>query len=292
MEGNTMNRKISLLFLVALLAALPAACAPRFDDYGQVLTDVAYCTMDGQPQLLDLYFPAEGGPWPLVVYVHGGAWMRGDKSEAAGLGAALNAEGYAVAAVNYRLYPAARFPAYIEDVQCAVRFLRAHAAEYNLDPEHFAAMGASSGGHLVALLGTADESAGWEAGEYARQSSRVQAVIDQSGPSDLSQDFQNGDIATLMIVAFGANQIAAASPLTHVTPDDPPFLIIHGDNDGVVEVEQAYILNDALVAAGGPVQLVIVQTGDHALIATDGSATPTPGEIWQIELDFLAANLK
>ncbi len=287
-----MKRKAIYFLLIVLLAALPTSCAPRFDDYGQTLTDVTYCTMDGQPQLLDLYFPAGGGPWPVVVYVHGGAWMRGDKSEAAGLGAALNAEGYAVAAVNYRLYPAARFPAYIEDVKCAVRYLRAHAAEYNLDPEHFAAMGASSGGHLVALLGTSDESAGWDEGEYSRQSSRVQAVIDQSGPSDLSQDFQNGDIATLMIVAFGSNQIAAASPVTHVTADDPPFLIIHGDNDGVIEVEQAYIFNAALVAAGVPVQLVIVLNGDYSLSAPDGSATPTPDEIWQIELEFLAANLK
>jgi dipeptidyl aminopeptidase/acylaminoacyl peptidase len=153
-------------------------------------------------------------------------------------------------------------------------------------------MGASSGGHLAALLGTADESAGWDEGEYSRQSSRVQAVIDQSGPSDLSQDFQNGDIATLMIVAFGANQIAAASPVTHASPDDPPFLIIHGDNDGVIEVEQSYLLNEALVAAGVPVQLVIVQNGDHSLTALDGSAAPTPGEIWQMQLDFLAANLK
>jgi dipeptidyl aminopeptidase/acylaminoacyl peptidase len=129
-------------------------------------------------------------------------------------------------------------------------------------------------------------------GEYLDQSSRVQAVIDLSGPSDLSLDFQNSDIAALMIIAFGPKQIAAASPVTHVTADDPPFLIIHGDKDPVIEVQHAYILNDAMEAAGVPVDLVIVKNGDHSLTAYDGSASPTLGEIWQLELDFLAAHLK
>ncbi len=291
-----------VLFTLALVTML-ASCAPEatptpaptptpFPYFSQSLTDVTYCTMDGAPQKLDLYFPSSGGPWPVVIHVHGGAWMKGDKSEAAGLGAALNTEGYVVAAVNYRLYPPGRFPDFIEDVKCAVRFLRAHAAKYNLNPDRFAAVGASAGGHLVALLGTSDQRAGFDVGEYLDQSSRVQAVIDIAGPSDLSQDFQNNDLAALMIVAFGAKQIAAASPVTHVTSDDPPFLILHGDNDGVVEVVHAYLLNDALVAAGVPVTLVIVKNGDHSLNAADGSATPTQAEIWQMELDFLEANLK
>ena len=291
-------------FLIAIsLAVLFTACTPGatptlaptatpFPYFGQSLADVTYCTMDGLPQKLDIYFPSSGGPWPVAIHVHGWAWMKGDKSEAVGLGTALNTEGYVVAAVNYRLYPQAHFPDFIEDVKCAVRFLRAHAADYNLDPERFAAIGASAGGHLVALLGTSDQSAGFDVGEYLNQSSRVQAVIDISGPSDLSQDFKNNDLAALMLVAFGSDQLAAASPVTHITSDDPPFLILHGDNDGVVEVVHAYILNDALVAAGVPVKLVIVNNGDHSLNAPDGSATATQEEIWQMELDFLEANLK
>jgi acetyl esterase/lipase len=270
----------------------PAPTVTPFPYFGKYLIDVTYCTMDGLPQKLDLYFPSSGGPWPVVIHVHGGAWMRGDKSEATGLGTALNPEGYVVAAVNYRLYPPARFPDFIVDVKCAVRFLRAHATDYNLDFNRFAAVGASAGGHLVALLGTADQSAGFDMGEYPDQSSRVQAVIDLAGPSDLSQHFQNSDLASLMIVAFGSKQIAAASPVTHVSSDDPPFLILHGDNDGVVEVVHAYLLNDALAAAGVPVKLVIVKNGDHSLNAPDGSATPTQAEIWQMELDFLETNLK
>lgn len=274
------------------LAPSPTPTQTPFPFAGQSLIDVTYCNMDGQDLLLDMYFPNEGGPWPVVVQIHGGAWMRGDKSEAIGLGAALNAEGYVVAAVNYRLYPFARFPAYIEDVKCAIRFLRAHDTEYNLDADHIAAMGASAGGHLAALLGTSGGASNFDVGEHLDQSSRVQAVIDQSGPSDLSLDFQNSDIAGLMIIAFGAKQIAAASPVTHVSADDPPFLIIHGDKDPVIEVQHAYLLNDALEAVGVPVDLVIVKNGDHSLIAFDDSASPTLAEIWQLELDFLAAHLK
>ena len=270
----------------------PAPTSTPFPYFGKYLIDVTYCTMDGLPQKLDLYFPSSGGSWPVVVQVHGGAWLTGDKSEAGDKGAALNPEGYVVAAINYRLYPPARFPDFIEDVKCAVRFLRAHAAEYNLDPDHFAALGFSAGGHLVALLGTSDQSASFDVGEYLDQSSRVQAVIDISGPSDLSQPFQNKDLATMMLVAFGSKQLAAASPVTYVTQDDPPFLIVHGDNDGVVEAVHAHLLYDALVKAGVPATLVIVKNGDHQLNAPDGSATPTQDEIWQMELDFLEANLK
>jgi acetyl esterase/lipase len=272
--------------------ATPSPSPTPFGNYGQALSDVTYCIMDGQPQKMDIYFPQSGGPWPAVVYVHGGSWMKGDKSEAKDLGAALNAQGYLVVSLNYRLYPYAKFPAMIEDVKCAVRSLRAHAVEYNLDPDHVAAWGASAGGHLVTLLGTSDKSAGWDVGEYPDQSSRLQAVIDLSGPSDLTKQFTNGDIQLMMIVNFGQDQLVADSPVTYVTPEDPPFLIFHGDNDGVIPVEQAHILYDKLVAAGVPAQLVIVENGDHQLIAPDGSATPNSDERWQMMLDFLESNLR
>jgi acetyl esterase/lipase len=204
----------------------------------------------------------------------------------------MTPRGYAVVSVNYRLYPFGRFPGMIEDVKCAVRFLRAHATDYNLDPQHFAAIGASSGGHLAALLGTSDEKAGWDVGEYTEYSSRVQAVADMSGPTDLTQKFTNTDIALLILVAFGGEQIVKGSPVTYVTPDDPPFLIIHGDNDGVIPVEQSQLFYDSLIKAGVPAQLVIVKNGDHQLTAPDGSATPTLAEINQMELDFLDKYLR
>jgi acetyl esterase/lipase len=292
---------LGLLLCACTLAATPTPTAvptptpvpspTPFGRYGQSLIDVTYCTMDGQPQKMDLYLPDAGGPWPVLVYVHGGSWMQGDKTEAAGLGKWLNPLGYAVVSVNYRMYPYVHFPALIEDVKCAIRSLRAHATEYNIDPEHIGAMGASAGGHLVALLGTSDKSAGWDVSEYLDQSSRVQAVIDMSGPADLMLKFQNSGLQTVVMVAFDDQQ-KAASPITHVSTDDPPFLVIHGDKDAVVEFAQGQTMYDHLVAAGVPAQFVVVKNGGHDLKAADGSATPTMDEINQIVLDFLGKNLK
>ena len=144
----------------------------------------------------------------------------------------------------------------------------------------------------MALLGTSDQSAGWDVGEYSDQSSRVQAVIAMAPATDFSQKFMNTDIQTLVLVIFGSDNIATASPIAHITPDDPPFLIIHGDRDAVLPVEQSQSMYDRLIEAGVPAQLVIVENGDHSLTAPDGSAKPTMDEINQMISDFLAASLK
>ncbi|HSK87952.1 MAG TPA: alpha/beta hydrolase [Anaerolineales bacterium] len=253
---------------------------------------MTYCTPDSLPQKMDVYFPEAGGPWPVLAYAHGGAWMRGDKSEAAALARGLTAEGYLVVSINYRLYPAAKFPDMIEDVKCAIRFLRANAGEYNLDPKRIGAIGASAGAHLVSLLGTADESAGFDVGEYLDQSSRVQAVIAMAPPTDLTRHFPNADMELLRHVGKGQVDFAGASPITYVTADDPPFLLIHGDRDEVVPFEQSQLMYDRLVQTNVPAQFVIVRNGRHAMTAPDGSATPTLAEINQTILDFLAKYLK
>jgi acetyl esterase/lipase len=240
---------------------------------------------------MDVYFPESGGPWPALLYVHGGGWMHGDKSEAGMFAQLMTSQGYLVVSVNYRLYPPANFPAMIQDVKCAVRSLRANAGQYNLDPSRIGAVGVSAGGHLVALLGTTDQSAGWDVGEYLEQSSRVQAVISTAGVMDLSQDFPNADIEAMKRVGFGEYNVAEASPITHVTPDDPPFLLIHGDRDELVPAEQSQLMYDRLVQANVPAELVMVQNAGHSMIAPNGSATPTLGEINQIILDFLARYL-
>jgi acetyl esterase/lipase len=264
-----------------------------FQMYGATLTDVTYCTPNDQAQKMDIYLPAAGGPWPVLAYVHGGAWMRGDKSEAAGLAAGMTPQGYLVVSINYRLYPLAKFPDMIEDVKCAIRFLRANASEYNLDPSRVGAIGASSGGHLVALLGTSDKSAGWDVGEYSDQSSRVRAVVAMAPPTDLRRKFPNADMELLRQMGTGQN-FAADSPITYVTPDDPPFLLIHGDKDGVVPYEQSQLMYDQLVQAKVPAQFVTVKNGDHTLTAPGGTATATPtlDEINRTIQDFLAKYLK
>jgi acetyl esterase/lipase len=241
---------------------------------------------------MDVYFPDAGGPWPVLVYVHGGAWIRGDKSEAAMFAQSMTEQGYLVVSLNYRLYPVGRYPAMIEDVKCAVRSLRANAAEYNLDPDRVGAVGVSAGGHLVALLGTSEASAGMDVGEYLDQSSRVQAVVAMAPVTDLTRKFPNADIELMRQVGFGEDNIVQASPISHVTADDPPFLLVHGDQDEVVPVEQSQLMYDRLVEANVPVQLVIVRNARHSLTAPDGSASPTLGEINQIIQDFLAQHLK
>jgi len=256
-----------------------------------MLTDLSYCTMDSASQKMDVYFPGSGGPWPAVVYVHGGSWTHGDKSEAAMIAPLMTSQGYLVVSLNYRLYPAATFPAMIQDVKCAIRSLRAHANEYNLDPGRIAAVGPSAGGHLVALLGTTDPGAGWDVGEYLDQSSRVQAVIAMAGIMDLSRDFPNADIESIRLIGFGEYNVAEASPITYVTADDPPFLLIHGDRDELVPYEQSQLMYDKLIQTNVPSQLVIVQNAGHSFIGPNGNTTPTLGEINQIIFDFLAKYL-
>jgi len=253
--------------------------------------DIAYCTTDAA-QKMDVYFPESGGPWPVLVFVHGGSWMHGDKSEAGMFARLTTSQGYLVVSLNYRLYPPATFPAMIEDVKCAVRSLRANADQYNLDPNRVGAVGVSAGGHLVSLLGTTDQSAGWDVGEYLDQSSLVQAVIAMAGVMDLSRSFPNTDIEAMKRVGFGEYNVAEASPITHVTPNDPPFLLIHGDRDELVPVEQSQLMYDRLVQTNVPAQLVIVKNAGHSMIGADSSTTPTLGEIHQIILDFLGKYLK
>lgn len=296
----------SLVIVVMTLSACGPAATPTptltplptpFGKYGQSLIDVPYCRPGGQPQKMDVYFPLSGGPWPVFLYVHGGAWNKGDKAEGAGW-KFLNDKGYLVVSVNYRLAAYnVKFPAMIEDVKCAVRYLRAHATEYNLDPKRIGALGASAGGHLVALLGTADQSAGWDVGEYADQSSRVQAVVAEAVFSDFTLTMPNS-IAMAIYFAMGelpgstTPSLKAASPVTYVTPDDPPFLIIHGEEDGYSPVEQAQTLDAKLRTAGVSSTLIIVKGGQHNLQSSDGSpTTPTQEEITQNIVDFLNANL-
>jgi acetyl esterase/lipase len=234
----------------------------------------------------------------VFLYVHGGGWDKGDKAEGAGWNY-LNAEGYLVVSVNYRLAAwNIKFPAMIQDVKCAVRSLRAHASEYNLDPDRIGALGASAGGHLVALLGTSDQGAGWDVGEYLDQSSRVQAVVAEAVFSDFTQPMPDS-IAMAIYFAVGElpgtnSQVnAAASPVTYISKDDPPFLIIHGEKDGYAPVEQAQTLDTKLRAAGVSSRLVIVKNGEHGLTNAKGEPTvPSQEQISQFILDFLDANVK
>ncbi len=260
---------------------------------GTIEKDVTYCTMDGIALKLDIYYPDSASLWPVTIYVHGGGWSSGDKAKGAGALEipALQSAGFLVVAINYRLAPENPFPAMIEDAKCAVRYLRTHADEYNLDPNRIGVWGGSAGGHLVNLLGTTDESAGFDVGEYLAQSSRVQAVVDMFGPTDLTVQFEGGyEGASRVFAGFDA---ALASPVTYVTPDDPPFLLFHGDSDPLVPIEQSRIFLAALQAAGVPAKLVIVENAGHGFKPEEGKTiSPSRQEIAQRVVKFFEEQLK
>lgn len=267
---------------------------PRGQDIVPSLADVTYCTMDGVELKMDFYYPeASASPLPVVMYVHGGGWSKGDKSEGAGSTEipALVEAGFLVVAVNYRLAPEHPFPAMIEDVKCAVRFLRAHADEYRLDPNRIGVWGGSAGGHLVNLLGTTDASAGFDVGEYLEYSSRVQAVVDMFGPADLTVPFEGGyDSAPRVFNGFDP---ALASPITYVTSDDPPFLILHGDSDKLVPIEQSRSLLAALQAVGVPAELIVVTNAGHSFKPLEGmTISPSRMEIARLVVAFFETQFK
>jgi acetyl esterase/lipase len=222
---------------------------------------------------MDIYYPLKSSKKPALalLYVHGGGWRNGDKTQG---GAEqiheLISRGFLVAAVNYRLFYTDaqgshnKFPAMIEDVKCAVRYLRAHATELHIDPQRFGAWGWSAGGHLVSLLGTSDDS-DFLSGEHQRESARIQAVVDMYGPADLAAT----DYCVTPRCQEIFNQDEAdrrrASPITYVTSNDPPFLIIQGDKDTLVPLGQSREFFQKLQANGVPAKLVIVKNAEHML---------------------------
>lgn len=229
--------------------------------------NIPYCTIEETDLLMDMYWPKNGsGPFPLVLYVHGGGWTTGEKTEGVQPYArALNAQGIAVAAVNYRLSGEALFPAMIEDIKCAVRHIRANATTYNINPNAIGAFGGSAGGHLVSLLGTADASAGWDTGAYENISSSISAVSEFFGPTNLQIEFP-GNEKELMLSAFGQTNyadMAFASPIAYIDPNDPPFLIFHGEEDTLVPIAQSEAFAAALQNAGINTTFVRVQNAGH-----------------------------
>jgi acetyl esterase/lipase len=261
--------------------------------------DVTYCTLDGVELKMDIYRPqGSAAPTPALLYVHGGGWTGGDKRSGKGIRdiPELLARGYLVAAVNYRLAPRYKFPAMIEDVKCAVRFLRANAERFSINPEKIGAWGGSAGGHLVALLGTSDATAGWDVGQYLEQSSRVQAVVDMYGPTDLTVLFEGAN-PRLMEQVFGTSDrnsetLQKASPVNWVSLDDPPFLILHGERDPLVPVSQSQLLYEKLQAACVPATFVIVKNAGHGFAPLGGPISPSRQELTKMIADFFDQYLK
>ena len=241
--------------------------------------DLAYVINGHERQKLDLYLPAQGENHPLIIWIHGGAFRIGSKEGNAydPLPFAYVTEGYALASINYRLSQHAIFPAQIEDCKAAVRWLRAHAAEFKLDPNRFAAWGPSAGGHLVAMLGTAGHVAEFEVGAHLDLSSRVQCVVDYFGPTDFlqmdDQRLPDGMIHNTPdspeselvggLLQENPDKVAAANPITYVTKDAPPFLVVHGNQDPLVPYGQSVLLVEALQKVGADVTFYTVEGAGH-----------------------------
>jgi acetyl esterase/lipase len=206
---------------------------------------------------------------PVIVWIHGGGWQGGSKENTLGL--AFVPKGYALASINYRLSQHAVFPAQIQDCKAAIRWLRANASKYHLDAEHIGVWGTSAGGHLVALLGTTGNLKELEGdGGNLDQSSRVQAVVDWFGPTDFTHGWPrfnppNSPVARLLggPVTENKDKAAQASPVTHVSKDAAPFLIMHGDKDNLVPLSQSEELAEALKKAGVEVTFRALQGSGH-----------------------------
>ena len=233
---------------------------------------LVYKRVNGLILTLDLYRP-EGvsGLLPVIVCVHGGPWDEGSKERCPAV--TLVQYGYAMASIDYRLTRIALFPAQIEDCKAAVRWLRANASTYNLDPDRIGVWGYSSGGHLAALLGTTGGVPELEgSGENMQYSSQVQAVCDVAGPTDLLAMANLGPRRTLAIEGLLGGppendkaKAIAASPLHYISKDDPPFLIVHGEADRVVPVEQSQRLYEELRKAGVNATLKTPHVGHQAI---------------------------
>jgi acetyl esterase/lipase len=244
--------------------------------------NLTYAVMGAQTQRLDFAAPRGGAPYPLVVLIHGGGWSGGDKSAYHSAMRLLVGQGYAAASVSYRLAAAPHnvFPAAVEDVRCAVRWLRANADRLGIDAERIAAMGSSAGGHLAAMLGTAARVEGLDGECPLREvSPAVSAVVALAGPHDIRtagalDRIQRGMVENFLGVTPEADPQRAllASPAVHADPRNPPFLLVHGTADNVVPIRQSRSMRDTLRASGVPATLVELPGVGHDVVEFSDAA--------------------
>jgi acetyl esterase/lipase len=296
---------LPLLLVLASLAGTTAALAgnPPTPGVGTFTTvaGLEYANAGGKRLYLDLRIPDGVGPFPVIVYLHSGGWISGDRTGGPAVRQARR--GYAVASIDYRLAPASIWPAQIEDCKAAVRWLRANAARFQLDPDRIGVFGTSAGGHLASMLGTTADRPEFE-GLYLGNpqfSSKVKVVVDMYGPTDLSKmDEQklpgtplDGNAAfmppSLLLgcpIQSCLDKAATANPINYVSADDPPFLILQGLLDVLCPWQQSQMLYDALKRKNVAVEYHLLPTAQHADKQFDEQQ-------WQQTIsDFLDKNLR
>ncbi len=281
-----MRSIIVTTILIGLLAGkLPAA------DLVRETLDVAYG--DDAQQKLDVYLPTtSSGRRPAVVWVHGGGWTEGDKRKGPNsisvLSNLLVARGFVAFSVNYRLLPKHSHPAQVDDVQRAIRWIRAHADKYQVDPDRIGAAGISAGGHLVAMLAVR-ETRTKQNDDLDRISSRVQAAVSLNGPTDFRPSAETTRVLSNVSKRFtggDAKQAIDASPLVFVDKSSAPILFIVGDKDTLIPNSHSTRMAEAMKAAGAKAELLVIPGGSHAIFP---SITPRARDA---VVDFFVRQLK
>ena len=253
--------------IIAIVAAMGCAKTTEHED---VRYDDRF-----EDDVMDIYVPDADGTYPAVMFIHGGAWISGSKSEFTDAAKRLARSGYVAATIDYRLVPNIVYPENVRDCTCALAFLRAHAAEYKIDPKRIAVWGYSAGAHLASLVGLSIEHRGHVPDCKAGPTGPPAAVIAGAGVYDMR------DEDTVLYDDYfggGPNELrekyASASPIVHVAPNKPPFLFIVGTADAFVREEQARKMKDALSAHGNDATYFEVAGGGHLLNSTiEGSWT-------------------
>lgn len=286
---------VRTLFSLVLLATFSAAAqdlaaqkekarAVAEKNQVEVRLDQSYADNDNPKQRLDLYLPKKRNtdkPLPVVVFIHGGGWARGDRiASVASTVSTARTGNYAAVSIGYRLTDEAKWPAQIYDCKAAIRWIRGHAKEFNLDGDHIAVWGSSAGGHLASLLGTSGGIKELEGGlgSFTQQSSRVTCVVNFCGPQDLTKplmfDKEGKPVIndTAIVPLLGGTfeekhaEAVAASPLTYVSADDPPFFNSQGTADQRVAYTNAEAIHAALQKVGVPSLLVPLTGGGHSSV--------------------------
>jgi len=250
----------AFLFLILSLPSDPAAI--------EIRRDLVYRTVDGRDLKLDAVIPPGEGPHPAILTIHGGAWRMGSKAMDAPIAAQFAKEGFAVFSIDYRLAPIHPHPAQIEDCVAAIQFVRSKSKEFRIDKDRFGAWGASAGAHLAALLATRDDLRDEKASDPARrESTRLSCVVAYFGPMLLAKVPGAAGSQKLVDDLMGKDATAEdyreASPVSHVSPDDPPFLLVHGTRDSLVPIRQSENFLEKLRAKGVACDLVRVEGGGH-----------------------------
>lgn len=277
---------------------------------GVVYAQVPMRGYDSVPLAMDLMVPQGKENMPAVIFITGGGFINANKDSYIQQRLDLAEQGYVTASVQYRVAPTSTFPAPLEDIKSAVRYLRAHAAQYHVDPAHIGLLGGSAGGYLAAIAGTTNGTRQFDTGENLDQSSDVQAVVDWYGVSDLASIGADYDGAVQQLhqsagatealwingspvfggidggIAANPEGVRAANPLTYISSQTPPFLLMHGDADVIVSPSQSDILHQALTAQGVESTRYVVHGAAHG-----GSYWVQP-EIMKIVAAFFDKHLK